>query len=144
IVDLLDRSVALTARRAEVGLTTKLDTARVAALRDQRRADIPAIAAGRDAALFRLATMTGRAPAALPPIAGERQTTLRLDQPIPVGNGAALLARRPDVAAAERRLAAATARIGVATADLYPRISLGGSVGQTSSGLGDLFGGGPL
>src|SRR3546814_11565004 len=45
IVDLLDKSVALTARRAEVGLTTKLDTARVAALRDQRRADIPAIAA---------------------------------------------------------------------------------------------------
>ncbi|WOF44155.1 TolC family protein [Sphingopyxis indica] len=144
IVDLLDKSVALTARRAEVGLTTKLDTARVAALRDQRRADIPAIAAERDAALFRLATLTGRAPADLPPIAAERQTTLRLDQPIPVGDGAALLARRPDVAAAERRLAAATARIGVATADLYPRISLGGSIGQTSTGLGDLFGGGPL
>lgn len=144
IVALLDKSVALTARRAEVGLTTKLDTARVAALRDQRRADIPAIAAERDAALFRLATLTGRAPADLPPIAAARTTTLRLDQPIPVGDGAALLARRPDVAAAERRLAAATARIGVATADLYPRITLGGSIGQTSGGLGDLFGGGPL
>ncbi len=144
IVALLDKSVALTARRAEVGLTTKLDTARIAALRDQRRADIPAIAAERDAALFRLATLTGRAPAALPPIAAARTTTLRLDQPIPVGDGAALLARRPDIAAAERRLAASTARIGVATADLYPKISLGGSVGQTSGGLGDLFGGGPL
>lgn len=144
IVELLDKSVALTARRAEVGLTTKLDTARVAALRDQRRADIPAIAAERDAALFRLATLTGRTPADLPPIAAARTTTLRLDQPIPVGDGAALLARRPDVAAAERRLAASTARIGVATADLYPKITLGGSVGQTSSGLGDLFGGGPL
>ncbi|MBL0914546.1 MAG: TolC family protein [Sphingopyxis sp.] len=144
IVALLDKSVALTARRAEVGLTTKLDTARVAALRDQRAADIPAIAAERDAALFRLATLTGRTAAALPPIAAARTTTLRLDQPIPVGDGAALLARRPDVAAAERRLAASTARIGVATADLYPKITLGGSVGQTSSGLGDLFGGGPL
>jgi len=144
IVALLDKSVALTARRAEVGLTTRLDTARIAALRDQRRADIPAIAAERDAALFRLATLTGRAPADLPPIAAARTTTLRLDQPIPVGDGAALLARRPDVAAAERRLAASTARIGVATADLYPKITLGGSVGQTSSGLGDLFGGGPL
>lgn len=144
IVSLLDKSVALTARRAEVGLTTKLDTARVAALRDQRRADIPAIAAERDAALFRLATLTGRTPAALPPIAAARQDTLRLDKPIPVGDGAALLARRPDVAAAERRLAAATARIGVATADLYPKITLGGSIGQTSGGLGDLFGGGPL
>jgi NodT family efflux transporter outer membrane factor (OMF) lipoprotein len=144
IVALLDKSVALTARRAEVGLTTRLDTARVAALRDQRRADIPAIAAERDAALFRLATLTGRTPSDLPPIAAARTTTLRLDQPIPVGDGAALLARRPDVAAAERRLAASTARIGVATADLYPKITLGGSVGQTSSGLGDLFGGGPL
>jgi len=144
IVDLLDKSVALTARRAEVGLTTKLDTARVAALRDQRAADIPAIAAERDAALFRLATLTGRTPADLPQIAAARTTTLRLDQPIPVGDGAALLARRPDIAAAERRLAASTARIGVATADLYPKITLGGSVGQTSSGLGDLFGGGPL
>ena len=144
IVVLLDKSVALAARRAEVGLTTKLDTARVAALRDQRAADIPAIAAERDAALFRLATLTGRTPAELPPIAAARTTTLRLDQPIPVGDGAALLARRPDVAAAERRLAASTARIGVATSDLYPKITLGGSVGQTSGGLGDLFGGGPL
>lgn len=144
IVALLDKSVALTARRAEVGLTTKLDTARVAALRDQRRADIPEIAAERDAALFRLATLTGRAPAELPQIAAARTTTLRLDQPIPVGDGAALLARRPDVAAAERRLAASTARIGVATSDLYPKVTLGASVGQTSSGLGDLFGGGPL
>ena len=42
---------------------------------------------------------------------------------IPVGDGAALLKRRPDVRQAERRLAAATARIGVATADLYPQIS---------------------
>lgn len=144
IVALLDKSVALTARRAEVGLTTKLDTARIAALRDQRRADIPAIVAERDAALFRLATLTGRAPAELPQIAAARTTTLRLDQPIPVGDGAALLARRPDVAAAERRLAASTARIGVATSDLYPKVTLGASVGQTSSGLGDLFGGGPL
>lgn len=144
IVSLLDQSVKLTARRAEVGLTTRLDTARVAALRNQRAADIPAIAAERDAALFRLATLTGRTPADLPPIAAARTTTLRLDQPIPVGDGAALLARRPDVAAAERRLAAATARIGVATADLYPKVTLGASVGQTSSGLGDLFGGGPL
>jgi outer membrane protein TolC len=48
------------------------------------------------------------------------------------------------VRAAERRLAADTARIGVATADLYPRITLGGSVGQTSSGFSNLFGAGPL
>lgn len=144
IVELLDRSLRVTSRRADVGLTTPLDTARIATLREQRQADVPALAAERQAALFRLATLTGRTPAELPPVAAARGTALRLDRPIPVGDGAALLARRPDVHAAERRLAAATARIGVATADLYPRISLGGSVGSTGTGLGDLFGAGPL
>lgn len=144
IVALLDRALKTTERRKEVGLTTGLDTARIAALRNQRQAEVPAIAAERQAALFRLATLTGRTPAELPPVAAQRTETLRLAQPIPVGDGAALLARRPDVRAAERRLAAATARIGVATADLYPRISLGGSVGSTGTGLGNLFGGGPL
>ncbi|MBV9881743.1 MAG: TolC family protein [Sphingomonadaceae bacterium] len=144
IVALLDRSLLLTRRRAEVGLANGLDVARIATLRDQRQAEVPAIAAERQAALFRLATLTGRAPQELPPEAAARTTTLRLDQPIPIGDGAALLARRPDVRAAERRLAAATARIGVATADLYPRITLGGSLGSTGAGLGDLFGAGPL
>ncbi|MES2337343.1 MAG: efflux transporter outer membrane subunit [Pseudomonadota bacterium] len=144
IVALLDRSLKVTQRRADVGLTTGLDTARIAALRNQRQADVSALAAQRQAALFRLATLTGRTPQDLPPVAAARTATLRLDQPIPVGDGAALLARRPDVRAAERRLAAQTARIGVATADLYPRISLGGSIGSTGTGLGNLFGAGPL
>lgn len=144
IVALLDQSLRVTQRRVEVGMTTPLDSSRIQALRDQRQADVPAIAAERQAALFRLATLTGRTPQALPAIAAQRTERLQLDQPIPVGDGAALLARRPDVRAAERRLAAATARIGVATADLYPRITLGGSIGQTSTGLGNLFGGGPL
>lgn len=144
IVALLDRSATVALHRADIGLAPRLDAVRVASLRDQRKADIPDIAAERQAALFRLATLTGRTPADLPPIAAARTTTLRLDQPIPVGDGAALIARRPDVRAAERRLAASTARIGVATADLYPKISLGGQVGSTSAGLSDIFGGGPL
>lgn len=144
IVALLDQSLDLTERRRNVGLATRLDTARIAALRNQRQAEVPAFAAARDAALFRLATLTGRTPAELPDIAKARTATLRLAKPIPVGDGAALLARRPDVRAAERRLAASTARIGVATADLYPRITLGGSAGSTGSDIGDVFGAGPL
>ena len=57
---------------------------------------------------------------------------------IPVGDGAALLQRRPDVRQAERRLAAATARIGVATADLYPRITLTGLYGGAARELSGL------
>jgi len=144
IVELLDGSLELTEQRHKIGLATGLDTARIAALRDQRQAEVPLLEAEREAALFRLAMLTGRTPRELPAQVGERTTSLRLEQPIPVGDGAALLARRPDVRAAERRLAAATARIGVATADLYPRISLGGSVGSNGPGLGNLFGANPL
>jgi NodT family efflux transporter outer membrane factor (OMF) lipoprotein len=139
IVALLDDSLKLTERRVDVGLTTRLDTSRIAALRNQRAAQIPAIAAERDSALFRLAMLTGRAPAGLPQAAGARTLALKLDRPIPVGDGAELLARRPDVRAAERRLAAATARIGVATADLYPTVTLGGSVGSSAGSIGNLF-----
>jgi NodT family efflux transporter outer membrane factor (OMF) lipoprotein len=144
IVALLDRSLALTERQHQIGVSTGLDTARIATLLDQRRADIPLLLAQRQGALFRLATLTGRTPRELPAVVAGRTTTLRLAQPIPVGDGATLLARRPDVRAAEHRLAASTARIGVATADLYPRITLGGSVGSSGAGLGNLFGANPL
>ena len=139
IVELLDQSLRLTEKQVEIGQTTRLDTARIAALRNQRQAEIPAIAAERDGALFRLATLTGRAPAELPATAGARTSSLKLDHPIPVGDGAQLLARRPDVRAAERRLAAATARIGVATAELYPQVTLGGSLGSSAGTIGNLF-----
>ena len=144
IVDLLDRSILLTQRRHDAGLATQLDVSRIATLRQQRAADIPEIEAERQAAIFRLATLTGRAPADLPAIATERSVGLEVTQPIPVGDGQALLARRPDVRAAERRLGADTARIGVATADLYPKISLGASIGSTGPNIGDIFTGGPL
>ena len=144
IVDLLDRSATVTAKRADAGRAERLDVARIAALRDQRRAEIPPLLAERQAALYRLALLTGRTPQELPAAAGARSAAPEVAQAIPVGDGRALLARRPDVRAAERRLAADTARIGVATADLYPRISLGGSAGSTGTSFGSLFGGGPL
>lgn len=143
-VDLLDRSVRITNARFERGLNQRLDVIRVTQLREQQAATIPALQAARDAALFRLATLTGRTPQDLPEAARERTTTPDVDQPIPVGDGRMLLARRPDVKAAERRLGADTARIGVATADLYPRITLGGSIGTTAVGATDVFGGGPF
>lgn len=143
-VDLLDQSVRITGARFDAGRSDRLDVIRVTTLREQQKAAIPALLADRDAALFRLATLTGRTPQDLPDTVRAAIRTPQLSLPIPVGDGQALLARRPDVRAAERRLAADTARIGVATADLYPRITLGGSIGTTALGGGNLFGGGPL
>jgi NodT family efflux transporter outer membrane factor (OMF) lipoprotein len=143
-VDLLDRSMRVTGARVEAGRSERLDLIRISALHEQRRADVAPLEAQRDAALFRLAMLTGRTPRDLPAQVSSHTVLPTIARPIPIGNGAALIARRPDVRAAERRLAAETARIGVATSDLYPHISLGGQVGSTSAGLSDVFGGGPF
>jgi NodT family efflux transporter outer membrane factor (OMF) lipoprotein len=143
-VDLLSTSERITNARFERGLNQKLDVLRVTQLREAQAAAIPTLEARRDAALLRIAVLTGRTPQDLPDAVIARTTTPDVGQPIPVGDGATLLARRPDVKAAERRLAGDTARIGVATADLYPKITLGGSVGTTAVGATEVFGGGPL
>lgn len=150
-VDVQEQTFGLTQRLFEGGRATALETSQAGALLDQTRAEIPTLEAARQIALYRLAVLTGRPPADFPRDAQLCDAPLRLDTPIPVGDGAGLLSRRPDVRAAERRLAAATARIGVATAELYPSISIGGSIGTTAGSPGDLgsdsalrFGIGPL
>jgi outer membrane protein TolC len=104
----------------------------------QVRAGIPPLEGQRKAALFELATLLGRAPSRAPMEAQACVRPPQLDALIPVGDGVELVRRRPDVRQAERRVAAATARVGVATADLYPRISLTGFFGGVSATLPDL------
>ncbi|MFN3930166.1 MAG: efflux transporter outer membrane subunit [Brevundimonas sp.] len=139
-IELQSDSVDLTQRLLDAGSGNGLDTARARSALESSRASLPPLRAQRDGALFRLATLTGRTPAEASEAARACQRPPQLAQPIPVGDGAALLARRPDVRQAERNLAGAAARVNVATADLYPRISLGGSLGATAleaDGLGD-------
>jgi NodT family efflux transporter outer membrane factor (OMF) lipoprotein len=119
-------------RRAD-GVETSLDEARAQALTAQTAAAVPPLQVQRRSALFVLAALMGRTPADLPASAVSCSQPLTLSVPIPVGDGAALIRRRPDLRLAERNLAAATARIGVATAALYPAITLGGSVALTSN-----------
>ena len=128
-VALQQRSLDLTDRLASAGRGTAFDRVRAAAQLDTLRATLPGFAAQRRVASYRLAALTGRTPAEAPEPACD--TPPHLAQPIPAGDGAALLRRRPDIRQAERTLAAATARIGVATADLYPTIALGLSAGST-------------
>jgi len=128
----------LTRRLLEGGAGTGLDTARAQAALAGTRATLPSLRAQRDGALYRLATLTGRTPMESSEAARACVRPPQLSQPIPIGDGAALIARRPDVRQAERALAAAAARVNVATAALYPSISLGGSFGSTALDGGDL------
>lgn len=136
---LQEETFDLTRRRVEAGRGTALDTSQASALLEQTRAQVPTLEATQRAALFRLATLTGRPPAEAPAEVLQCTAPPRVETAIPVGDGTALLARRPDVRAAERRLAAASARIGVATAALYPDISIGGSIGTTALEPDQLF-----
>jgi NodT family efflux transporter outer membrane factor (OMF) lipoprotein len=121
-------SFALTEKRVAAGRDAPLDLARARALLETTRATLPGFEAARTGALGRLAVLTGRQPGDVDARAAACVAPPQLKEPIPTGDGAALLQRRPDVRQAERALAAATARIGVAMADYFPRISLGGSV----------------
>jgi multidrug efflux system outer membrane protein len=132
-LDVVSREAEITVRRHEAGGNSEFDVVRAQGLVAQVRAGIPPLEGQRQAARFQLAALLGRTPAHAPADVDTCVTPPRLDTLIPIGDGAALLKRRPDVRQAEWRVAAATARIGVATADLYPRISLTGFYGGVST-----------
>ena len=137
-LELQPQTATLTQTLLDGGVGNGLDVARARAALEQTRASLPPVLAARDAALFRLATLTGRTPAQASQAARACTTTPQLSQPIPVGDGAALLARRPDIRQAQANLAAAGARVNVATAGMFPSIRLGGSLGSTALDAGDL------
>ncbi|MDB5436129.1 MAG: hypothetical protein JWR47_2386 [Phenylobacterium sp.] len=139
-LEVVARQGDITAARYTAGGNSEFDVVRAQGLVAQVRATIPPLEGQRRAALFQLAALLGRTPSAAPSEVQACVTAPRLSALIPVGDGAALLKRRPDVRQADRRLAAATARIGIATADLYPRISLTGFYGGVAATLADLTG----
>ncbi len=129
----------LTRAQREFGLASDLDVERARALVAATAAELPPLETARSAATYRLGVLLGESPAAL-------QAELGTDKAIPsapaevlTGVPADLMRRRPDLSRAERELAAATARIGEAKADLYPRFTLTGSVGLRSEDVKDLL-----
>lgn len=139
-----EQTFDLTRRLFEGGRATALETSQAGALLEQVRATVPTLEAQRQTALFRLSVLTGRPPAEFPREVAACEKPPALARPIPVGDGATLLSRRPDVRQAERELAAATARVGVAVASLYPSITLGGSVGSSATSLSGISSGDSL
>lgn len=134
-----EETLRLTQARLDAGRGTEFDVARARGLLELTRARIPALEAAALAAGHRLAVLNGRDPGALRAELEESRPLPALPQDVAVGAPAELLRRRPDIQAAERRLAAATARIGVATADLFPRVTFNGTLGVAASDLGELF-----
>lgn len=133
------RTTALTQRLVRGGRGISLDSTRSRAQEEQVRATLPTLVAAKQVALYRLATLTGHPPAEFDRAVAACAAEPHLRRAIPIGDGAALLRRRPDVRREELELHAATARIGVAEAELYPRITLGasaGSVGLLDHALG--------
>jgi NodT family efflux transporter outer membrane factor (OMF) lipoprotein len=138
-VDLQQEFAKLTDDRVKMGRGIALDNSRARAQLEQLRAALPPLAAHQRTALYKLAVLTGEVPSAFPAEVARCDVPPHVASTIPVGDGAALLKRRPDIRQAERTLAAATARIGVATAELYPNINLGLSAGSLGMipGIGD-------
>ncbi len=133
------RTADLTHVKFDAGSASGADAAKADAEATTTAADLPTYEADYAEAVHRLSVLTGRAPGAL----DDRMQTPRAvpapRKPLPAGVPADLLTRRPDVRAAERRVAQATAKIGAAEAALYPDVSLTGSLSTSASRPGELL-----
>jgi len=138
-------SLKLAQARFEQGFAPELDVFQARSLLETTQAQVPELESELAQTVHRIGVLLGREPDALeaelsdmapiPGIADPDAIAVR----IPPGLPSELLRRRPDIRAAEREVAAATARIGVATADLYPKFSITGTVGLESISAGDFF-----
>jgi len=128
----------LTTARAKAGLATELDVSRATAQLESTKAVVPTLLSGIDVSIHRLSVLLGEEPGAL---RGELEKTSPIPSAGPgvqVGLPSDLLKRRPDIRRAEAQLAAATARIGEAKADLFPHFVLTGTAGRQATQLHDL------
>jgi multidrug efflux system outer membrane protein len=141
-LDLRVRALELQRKRADAGLIAELDVRQIEAEVEGARALLPALQRERDAEEAALTVLVGRSPRAIIQETTVARSPDDLRQPAlvaPAGLPSELLLRRPDLYQAEQQLIAANARIGVARANYFPRISLFGLVGTEAASLSDLF-----
>jgi NodT family efflux transporter outer membrane factor (OMF) lipoprotein len=125
--------------RREAGLVTQLDEDQAISAYQQTKAQIPSLEATLEQNLNRIAVLLGENPGSVHALMGKNMELPAPPGGVAVGIPADLLRRRPDIRRAERNLAAATARIGVATAAQYPSFPLTGSLGLEALSTGGLF-----
>lgn len=131
----------LTQWRFQAGLADELAVQQAHYNLENTRSQIPDLRAGLDAAMNRIAVLLGEQPGAVHDELDNPEAIPVPPLQVAVGVPADLLRRRPDVRQAERELAAQTARIGVATADLYPKLTLSGSIGLETLSIRNLSSG---
>jgi len=129
----------LTSNRFENGLTSDLDVQQAKALLTATEAEVPTLKTGFDQSVHHLAVLLGQPPGALMDEMSVEKPIPLTPPAVPVGLPSDLLQRRPDVQKSERELAAATARIGAAKADLFPKFSLTGFAGLESLSTANFF-----
>lgn len=133
-----DDNLQIARWRVEAGLVSALDVEQARSQRAQTAATIPSLESSYLQAVARLGTLTGQAPGALRAQMADVRPIPRGPAALAVGIPADTLRRRPDVRRAERQLAAATARIGVARAALFPSLSITGNINSDAASVGNL------
>ena len=136
---LQDDNLEIAGFRVQAGLVSSLDQEQARSQRAQTAATIPLIEQQYNAAVSRLGVLTGQAPGALKPLIDPPRPLPRGPAQVGAGIPADVLRQRPDVRSAERNLAAATAQIGVAKAQLYPALAISGSIDTNAGSIGSLF-----
>jgi len=131
-------TLRITRARFDAGRGSELDLSRAQALYATSNANAAPLQAAIARSIHRLSVLTGQQPNALSAVLSPQAALPALPQLIAVGDPALLLRRRPDIRVAERHLAADTARVGVAIADLFPNVSFTGSVGAVASSVNAL------
>jgi NodT family efflux transporter outer membrane factor (OMF) lipoprotein len=135
----MDDLLELTRQRRAAGLTTHIDVGNAMAQSALTRAQIPAFELQITVDINQLSELLGLAPDALRAELESPAAVPRATREVPIGVPADLARRRPDIREAEANLHAATAEVGVATANLYPRLTLGGTGGVQSETAGNLL-----
>jgi NodT family efflux transporter outer membrane factor (OMF) lipoprotein len=133
------RTLDVVQRRFTNGLAPNFDLVRATAQVAETESGIPPLQAGIQQTMYGLAVLLGEQPTALEQELSTAAPIPPVPPKVPVGMPSELLRRRPDVMRAERLLAAETAQQGVATAEFFPHLVLGGTAGVESRHASDLF-----
>ncbi len=149
-IKLQSDTLELTKVRAEAGLGTELDAERQASQLAATQATVPALESARQASVHRLSVLLGEEPGSLAAELTEAKPLPATPPVVPVGLSSDLLKRRPDVRRSDAEVTAASARVGVARSDFFPKITLTGAAGRQGTsfsgltlGAGNFFAVGP-